>query len=453
MVEKRTRTPSPFARRLRHLAWCALVAGAALVTSSARADGTVAPSAELPAHLGLDEAVRLFRARGFDLLVAEAAVRGAEGDLRAAGSLPNPVLSAGVSHAFNYDPSCAGCAATGFSIGASDQGLVEGALSGKRRLREDVTRHALAVARHARADAERLLVFAVKSQYVQTAAARERVAFAEGVRASLQKTVELERARFMKVTNEGQLARIELEALKSEQEYARAVRDLRQEELALALLVGVRGPVPAFEVDREILTRRAPPSVTDADPESLYRLATSARPDLKASGERVAGTEAGVALERRLRVPDVAIGAQYSQLGSGQAALSPPTLAAGITLPLPLLYRREGEIGRAEADRDAASVTLAKTAVLVRNDVEAAAAAVRSEREILERFDATLLERAKRARDVTEVQFHAGAIALIDTLDAERNWIQVNLDYQAELVAYWTAVFQLEAAVGKELVP
>jgi len=36
-------------------------------------------------------------------------------------------------------------------------------------------------------------------------------------------------------------------------------------------------------------------------------------------------------------------------------------------------------------------------------------------------------------------------------LDAERAFVQTNNEYRGALVAYWSSVFQLEAAIGSEL--
>lgn len=420
--------------------------------------GGVAPASDAngPTPLSMTEAVRVFRERGFDLLLADTRVRAAEGDLRAAGAVANPALTGSVSRALGYDPSvtpCDGCSATGFAVGLSDQAAIENTLSGKRGLKRDVARLARDAARLDRADAARVLVAAVKTQYVQTAAARERLEFAREVMASLSRTLELENARFMKLTNEGQLARIELEALRSQQEVTRAERDLRQEEIQLAFLLGERGPTPHYEVDRSILHRRTESAAVETPVESLVKDALASRPDFRGAAARLASADSNVALQRRLRVPDIAVNVQYSQMGNGQNAIQPPTVSAGLSLPLPIFYQQQGEIRRAEADREAQRVTREKLAATVRDDVEAAAATLQSEREILLRFDKSLLERAQRARDITNIQHAAGAIPLMDTLDAQRTWVQVNVEYQAELVNYWTAVFQLEAAVGKELVP
>ena len=39
----------------------------------------------------------------------------------------------------------------------------------------------------------------------------------------------------------------------------------------------------------------------------------------------------------------------------------------------------------------------------------------------------------------------------MDFLDAQRTYIATNVEYLQDLTNYWTAVFQLEQAVGMEL--
>src|SRR5512140_699794 len=64
---------------------------------------------ELPRLLTLEEALRIFRARGLDLLIAEAAVASAEGDVRIAEVVPNPTLSVSYGRIIgNYDAGCEG---------------------------------------------------------------------------------------------------------------------------------------------------------------------------------------------------------------------------------------------------------------------------------------------------------------------------------------------------------
>ena len=85
------------------------------------------------------------------------------------------------------------------------------------------------------------------------------------------------------------------------------------------------------------------------------------------------------------------------------------------------------------------------------SDVEAAFAGFVTARTLVERMESTLLARARKARDITEIQYKAGSATLIDFLDSERTFIQTNTEYFTDLANYWTAVFQMEAAVGSEV--
>jgi cobalt-zinc-cadmium efflux system outer membrane protein len=58
---------------------------------------------------------------------------------------------------------------------------------------------------------------------------------------------------------------------------------------------------------------------------------------------------------------------------------------------------------------------------------------------------------AERAFSITRVQFDKNSATLMDLLDAQRTYIATNVEYLQVLANYWTAVFQLEEAVGMEL--
>ena len=106
---------------------------------------------------------------------------------------------------------------------------------------------------------------------------------------------------------------------------------------------------------------------------------------------------------------------------------------------------------RAEADRESQLLQRTKLTAQVVSDVETAYAGFAAAKALVDRMESTLLERARKARDITEIQYKAGSATLIDFLDAERTFIQTNTEYFTDLANYWTAVFQMEAAVGAEL--
>jgi outer membrane protein, heavy metal efflux system len=429
----------------------------ATVAGRAHAEG-VPPAFELPEQLSLDQSIQVLRTRGLDLLIAEAQVRSAEGDVGIAGEVPNPALSVGYGRVLPsaYDPnSCSSpgdCSAAQYTVGVSDQAAIEDSLSGKRRLRLKVAHNALAAARLSRTDALRVLEFQVKAAYTQVAQAQRAVALAKENQATNVKTLQLFQVRLRSgAINEGDLARVETQKLEADQAADQSTETLRQARVVLAFLLGARGPVREFAVDDRVLDFVVPTPLLAATADRMLRMAFEHRPDLLAQGYQRASAGAALELARRLRFPDIALSAQYTQTGTGQNAIQPPTLSLGLSAPIPIFYQQQGEIRKAEASYDTQSLQQAKTTAQVVSDVSSAVAAFETSRTLVERMEGALRPSAERAFQITRLQFDRGAATLMDFLDAQRTRIAINVEYLQDLANYWTAVFQLEQAVGMEL--
>ena len=429
-----------------------------LVCASHRALGGEEPAPppppDIPKHLTLDEAVEIFRARGFDLLLAAAAAAGARGDLRAAQAFPNPLVAASGGHSFTYDSSCAGCSATAVNANLSDQGLLMDLLVGKRRLKIDVAQQALAAAELSRADAQRTLVGLLKQQYTQAVLARLLLDVARESAKSQTATFNLVDTRLRSGdASEADAARAETAKLEAEQAVDVAIQQVETARAQLAFLLAVRDTLPAFEVDDRLPPARTPPSVESSNQDSLIALAREHRPDLAAADAQVRSAEAGVALARRQRVPDVALVGTYSQEGHGNNAIQPPTASLGVSLPLPILYRNQGEIAKAEATLTAQRVQHDKVDAQLATDVRNAWVAFQSAQARVARMEGPLLKRAREARDLVDYQYQKGAVSLFERLEAERTFVGVSTEYDQAQADYWTSLYQLEQAVGMELVP
>jgi cobalt-zinc-cadmium efflux system outer membrane protein len=438
---------------------------AATVMFGGRAAADVIPQpVELPLQLSLDQSVQILKTRSLDLLIAEASVRSAEGAVGAAGFVPNPSLNVGYGRTLNYPsdgtcpnsgpPPLTGCSPDQYTVGINDQAAIEDSLAGKRDLRLRVANRALAAARMSRNDALRTIEFQVKSAYAQVAQAQRGLTFAKEVQATNVKTLELFQTRMRSgAINEGDLARIETQKLEADQAVDAAVEQLRQARMALAFLLGVRGPVPDFVVDEHALDYSVPPQLNSPDEDRLLRLAFDHRPDLAAQGYQKASAEAAIALAKRLRFPDISIGAQYTQTGTGSNAIQPPTISFTLSAPIPIFYQQQGEIRQAEANYDTQSLQQAKVTAQVVSDVGTAQTAFVNSRSMVERMEKQLRPAADRALQITRLQYDKGAATLMDFLDAQRTYIATNVEYLQDLANYWTAVYQLEEAVGMELHP
>jgi cobalt-zinc-cadmium efflux system outer membrane protein len=339
----------------------------------------------------------------------------------------------------------------------SDSAALEDTLLAKRDLRLKVARNALAAAKMSRADAARTIAFQVKSAYLQVAQAVLGSKFAKEVADSNVKTLALFETRLKSgAINEGDFARIQTQKLEADQALDQSLAGLREARVSLAFLIGVRGLVPDFDVDAKVLSYAAPPALEGASEASLMRLAFDHRPDLVAFGYQMASAEAELSLVHRQRFPDVALNMNYAWGGYGgfstNGPLQTPTITFGLSAPIPLFYQLQGETRQAEAQYDSASLGQAKATAQVASEVAAGYAAYAGARRLVQRMESGgLLASAKTARDIIRLQYEKGAASLTDFLDAQRTYIAANVEYFGDLTNYWTAVFQLEEAVGAEL--
>ncbi|HUJ59262.1 MAG TPA: TolC family protein [Kofleriaceae bacterium] len=444
----------------------------ATATASARADVAVPASPVLPRVLTLDDALRTFRGSGLDLLIADAAAQSAEGQVLASGAVPNPQLSLSVGNAFTFSDSAASqsnCLANGAScspwtntIGISDSAAIEDSLSGKRDLRVRVARNALAAAKLSRRDAERTITYQVKVAYAQVAQAQLAFKFAKDVVETNVETLK----KFRDLTRlgargEADLERIEVQKLESDNALDQAEESLRNAKVALAFLLGVRGPVPDYEVDTHVLDYRPPKALETPDEIALLRAAFEHRPDLLALAYSKQSAEAQIELVRRQRFPDVTLGLSYSWGGFGGFSTNGPiqgqTLAVQLSLPIPVFYQLSGEARQARAQYDTDALQEAKATAQVASEIESGLATLAATRKLVERMEGPrregggLLESAHGAYIHTAQTFYGGSGTLTDLLDAYRTWIATQNEYYSDLAGYWTAVYELEQAVGRDL--
>ncbi len=453
MPTGRTPVVSVKLRRLVCSWWTGMAIGLGLLSSaSAREpDGDF----EIPAQLHLQDALRLFREHGLDLILAEAAVEGARGDALLASAAPNPAFSGGVGRSFACSQAGgSGCSDLAWSAGISDQSAIFDSLSGKRGLRMNVANIALEVARKGEADARRTLESMLRQAYLSSVAARQALATQKEAQETLGRVADLNRARYQHGSiSEVEVLKVETEKLTADQDVERAEQNLYTAKAQLAFLLGARGRVPVFEVDAQLPGYLVPSVLQGASVDSLLDLARKQRPDLAGARLGRERAEASVRSSQRLRFPDIEMSAGVSGQGTYANAINPPTFSFGLTLTPPIFNRFEGEIVKAKADLVTQKAQLAKTEAQVLNDVQTAFTQFKSARGRVERAERELLEHANRTRDLVQLQYQKGAASLLEYLDAQRILISTKLDYESDLSDYWQAVVLIGQAVGVEMSP
>ena len=407
---------------------------------------------DLPARLTLEEALDRFRHKGFDLLIADAAVRQAQGELQSSGALPSPVLSFSAGRTKGYDPTAAGPGASdkSYGVGISDANALSDLMWGKRCLRVRVSEAAIQAAKLGRRDAERTLTTLLKEQYLQAALAQTNLVLTDTGSQSAGKTLGLVEARYRAgAVSEADVARAKVAALEAEQSRDAAQQTLRSAQAGLAFLLGCRGATPDFQLEH----RFDHPELQDAAPLDQARLdqeALSQRPDLLLAAAQEQRAAAGLLLAHRNWAPDLTWSFNLAQEGSGQNALQPRTYTVGLAVPLPSIRRQRGEIAKAEADHRTQELQKAKAQAQVVQDVANAVAAFEAARKRLRRMEGGLLQAAQRSYELVSFQYEKGATSLLDVLDAQRTCLATQAEHLQNLNDYWTASFQLDQALGKE---
>jgi len=327
---------------------------------------------------------------------------------------------------------------------------------GKRWRRIDSARLATAGAEHDLQDTRRTLINSVRSTFTAALLARGNLRAAEDNLKNFQQVEDLNRIRFDKgEISGGEFLKIGLQKLQFQTDVQDAGLAYRTARANLRQAVFAPPLAQDFEVLGEL--HPAPLSRTLAD---LERRALAARPDLLSADTAVAKAEADVKLAEANAKVDVTASLGWIHTGQSLAddqhvqpffsfGQTANALGTGLSFPLPIFNRNQGEIARTKSEvvraRAAADVVRAQ----VIDDVETAFVALRTSEERVDLYERIYLKSSHDSREIAEYAYRKGATSILDFLDAERTDRATQLAYRQALADYVTRRGQLEAAVGE----
>jgi cobalt-zinc-cadmium efflux system outer membrane protein len=237
----------------------------------------------------------------------------------------------------------------------------------------------------------------------------------------------------------------ELELAKAEAALTQAGALARAQRLALQALMGVRRPDTTFQVSGSMSVQPIPALDTFVVDSLL-----SARPDIVAARRRVDASEDArrYAVAELLPVPGLGLVQQRAEpFPNGQH------YALGVSVQLPVWNWFSGERSRAAASVDQSVVNEEKTRLAARTEIVTALDQFQAAAELAQRFDAGLLDKARRALNDARFAYDAGAIAYVDLLDAVRTYGQVRADALTAAHDYWVRAFAVSRAAARNLRP
>jgi outer membrane protein, heavy metal efflux system len=260
--------------------------------------------------------------------------------------------------------------------------------------------------------------------------AKQNLVIVEDVRRIVQTRVKLGEAP------QFELIKAEVEVLKANQVVKRTENAVRVNRVVLdTLTAGSLGPAYAIQGDFD-----AYPKGLKVEP--LLTRALDDHPTVQRLTRFVQRAEHGIEFQRQARVPNVTVnGGYYREIGR-EAYL------AGISVPTPIWYQRQGEVAEALGvkRRDEAELLRAKN-ILVK-EVNQHWQDARTTSELLTVFEKGLLGQAQEALRIAQFSFLQGAASLLEVLDAQRVQRQILLDYNQARYDLSVSLARLERASG-----
>ena len=314
-------------------------------------------------------------------------------------------------------------------------------LGGKRQRRIESARAATRVTGHELEDVRRQIGFQVKKAFTDALVALEGLGLAEQNLQTLDELQRIQRVRAEKGDiSELELLRIEVQRFALERDAADARQALRAARIVLRGAIGPDRVAEDFDLVGELTDRDVAPEASD-----LYRRALDNRPDLRAAEATRQKARADAGLARANAWWDVTPQIEYQRIGPDN------TIGFGISLPLRIFDRNQGEIARTRAEAQRVEAAREALAVQVLSEVDTALAALRGERQKLNRLRDVYLPKSRQVRDTVEFAYRRGGITLLDFLEAQRAYRDTTSEYVRSLGNYWASYYQLEAAVGGSL--
>ena len=233
------------------------------------------------------------------------------------------------------------------------------------------------------------------------------------------------------------------ETMKSSVEVQKAKKEAARAQNALVVARAKLDMVTAGRLGRQFSIQGDFDSLQQGlDLDVLVARAMEQHPTLRRLSKLVEQAEFSATLEKESRIPNVTVQGSYHREAGDES------VTAGLSVPLPLWYRRQGEIETALGSRHRAEAERLRVQNEMIQAITQHVQDVRTANEQLQVFEAGLLKQAEQTLRVARVSFQQGAASLLDLLDSQRVYRQTLLEYVQARADLSIALARLERAVG-----
>ncbi len=326
-------------------------------------------------------------------------------------------------------------------------------VSRKRKNRTIVATRAKQVLEQQYRDAVRLQIDNLYTVYVDVLSARATLHYAEASVEGLDKFLVPTRDKFeKKAIPEQEYLRVVIQRETAELGRRDAEEQLRKNKRSLANILNI-DPTQADAVEvRSPLKDVAPPAPST---DELIQIALENRPDLIGYRLGIHRAEADVKLAYANRYQDVYLLLQPYTFQDNQpnGLKSATSYAFGVTIPIPIYNRNQGNIQKAKINVTQTKTQLEQINRQVITDVQIAEREYIVSLAAVQRFDTVLNPYAKKILARAEDLLKQGATNTPEFLAARNEFVAIVKQYLDAMVRHRRAMLDLNTAVGRRILP
>jgi outer membrane protein, heavy metal efflux system len=365
---------------------------------------------------------------------------------------PNPSVSLLTDQLYPfYSNAFSGPKGTAANIGYRpfENALEEGTISylherqHKRELRLESAQEGTKISASLHEDLQRNLLFTLRSAFVQVLQQKAIVDLSQQELDYYDKIIDISQARL----KSGDLAqidldRIELQRVQYESDLQMAIVALRTSKIQLLQLMNDRTPIDQFDVQGTFdFTDQLQPL------DSFRQIALANRPDLRAALQSVQQADTN----HKLAIANGSTDPTFS-VDAGSNPPLDPYVGFSVSIPLRIFDRNQGEKLRTKIDIERNQELEDATRAQVFNDVDSGYEQVNANLILLRPYKAKYLAQALRVRETVTYAWQHGGASLMDFLNAQSDYRNVQMTYLQLVGTYLTAAAQLNLAVGQEVI-
>jgi outer membrane protein TolC len=299
--------------------------------------------------------------------------------------------------------------------------------------------------RYSAQDARELIVLAVGGAYLQTIAAKARMASEESQLQSANAVFD----RSKEQLGQGLIAKVdadrnEVQALTHQQRLLSLKNDLAKQKINLARMIGLP-PNDRYDLSEEVpFSPAAPLTIEDALAEAFQQ-----RADLKAADAQERAAERAHAAARAERYPSLGITSDYGAIGVNPSQLQTTyTAAASLKIPIWQGGRTEGDIQLSDATLTQRRAEYEDLKGQIESDVRSAyldLQAAASQVELAQRN----VQVTKEALELMRQKVEVGVIDNVQYVQAQEEVTNAEFDFINGVFAFNVAKLSLARAMGR----